>query len=293
VKSSSRNGAKVRLIAVHTTEGIKKVTDLRAFFDRADAGGSSHAAADNTGALHGPDKGYVPYDRAAWTLRSGNPISDNLEYCGWAKTTRAQWLSDEAKGLEAIAQWVAERCRARGIPPVKLTPAEVKAGKSGVIGHTDWTTGMNDGTHWDPGPGFPWDVVMARVKQIIDGDEEFSVAAADEIKALIKGYGGRTENTERMVADIQAKTVGYGRRTENAERDARIAAAGVADLNQKLVGYGNRIENTEARVVALEAAVKAMAPGVNLSEEQVGEAVAKALRDNVVKVAVDVAGSVK
>jgi hypothetical protein len=63
--------------------------------------------------------------------------------------------------LELTAQWIRERCQARGIPIRKLTPAEVAAGKAGVCGHVDWTVGMKDGSHTDPGTSFPWDHVMA------------------------------------------------------------------------------------------------------------------------------------
>jgi hypothetical protein len=159
MQSSSRKGARVRLLAVHTTEGIMRAPALRDFFNRPTAAGSSHAAADETGALLEPEHGYVPYDRAAWTLRNGNHVSENLEFCGWAKWSRADWLG-RPKGLDAIARWLAKRSAARAIPLVKLSPADVRAGKSGVIGHVDWTIGMKDGTHWDPGPGFPWDVVL-------------------------------------------------------------------------------------------------------------------------------------
>ena len=71
MKSSSRNGAVVRVLALHTTEGIMRARDLR---DWKSWPGSSHAANDETGVLMGPADGFVPYDRAAWTLRNGNPI---------------------------------------------------------------------------------------------------------------------------------------------------------------------------------------------------------------------------
>lgn len=128
--------------------------------------GSSHAASDETGALlSGAKDGFVDYGSAAWTLRSGNAISDNIEQCGWARWTRAEWLS-RPKLLDATARWLAERSRARGIPLVKLSGLDVKAGKSGVIGHVDWTVGMKDGSHTDPGPNYPWDVVLSRANAL-------------------------------------------------------------------------------------------------------------------------------
>lgn len=166
IGSSSRGGARVRLVAVHTAEGARTAHDLRAYFDRAGINASSHTIIDHNDTLD-----LVPRDRAAWTLRSGNPISVNLETCAFARWSRAQWLStgtidgcvNPRAMLDRTATWIRRECDALNIPKVKLSSADVRAGKAGVIGHINWTEGMKDGSHWDPGPGFPWDYVMARV----------------------------------------------------------------------------------------------------------------------------------
>lgn len=159
-RSSTRGGHRVRVLALHTTEGILRAADLRAWTAWP---GSSHASADATGALLGPADGFVPYHLAAWTLRSGNPWSENIELCGFAKWTRAEWLA-RPKLLEAAARWLADRSTARGIPLVKLTAAQYAAGGTGVIDHDDHTDGYRDGTHWDVGEQFPWDVVIPRAR---------------------------------------------------------------------------------------------------------------------------------
>jgi hypothetical protein len=159
--SESRDGAKVIWLAVHTTEGIMRAVDLRAWTAWA---GSSHASNDETGVLlSGAGDGFVDYSRAAWTLRAANPISDNLEQCGWARWTRAEWLA-RPKLLDATARWLADRSKARGIPLVHLSLADIKARKPGVIGHADYTYATGDGTHTDPGPNYPWDVVIAKAR---------------------------------------------------------------------------------------------------------------------------------
>jgi hypothetical protein len=66
--------------------------------------------------------------------------------------------------LRHAATWVRSRCLARSIPIVKLSPADVKAGKAGVCGHVDYTLATGDGTHTDPGPNFPWDIVISRAR---------------------------------------------------------------------------------------------------------------------------------
>lgn len=152
---SARGTAPVSLVIVHTAEGARTVTSLGNYFASAAVQVSSHVGIDDTGIEQ-----YVPYSEAAWTTRAANPISDNAELCGFAAWTRDQWLNEHHPMLVLTAQWVRERCLARGIPIRKLTPAQVAAGQAGVIGHVDWTVGMDDGSHTDPGQGFPWDVVI-------------------------------------------------------------------------------------------------------------------------------------
>jgi N-acetyl-anhydromuramyl-L-alanine amidase AmpD len=154
--SSPRGSAPVRLVILHTAEGARTVAELGNYFAAAAVQVSSHVGIDDDGIEQ-----YVDYAREAWTTRNANPISDNAELCGFAAWTREQWINDHMSMLKNAASWVAARCTARNIPVVKLTPAQVAAGQPGVCGHVDWTVGMKDGTHTDPGPGFPWDVVIS------------------------------------------------------------------------------------------------------------------------------------
>lgn len=153
---SSPRTTPVIWVVVHTAEGILKATDLAAFFERSDVV-SAHAVADDDRLI----EPLVPYERAAWTMRNGNSRSDNLELCGFARWTREEWLANHRGMLRHAGAWIRSRCQARGIPLRKIDAAAVKRGERGVIGHADYTAATGDGTHWDPGPGFPWDHVMA------------------------------------------------------------------------------------------------------------------------------------
>lgn len=209
-RSSLRNGATVRVLAVHTSEGILKAADLAAWSSWA---GSSHAAADTDGVLLTPADGFVPYERASWTLRSGNPWSENIELCGFAKWKRDDWLA-RPKLLDACARWLGARSAARGIPLVKLTPKEYAAGRSGVIGHVDHTVGYSDGTHWDPGPDFPWDVVLDKAAAyagptteepfvaLTDDEQRRLLAAAEKTAWLAEQIKPQTDR----LTDVQAAT---------------------------------------------------------------------------------------
>jgi len=163
-KSSPRGSSPVYMIAVHTAEGAKTAEALGNYFWRDDVQASSHVGIDDTKTL-----AYVPYDRAAWTIREANPVTDNAELCGFAAWTRDEWINQHAGVLHQLADWIRSRCQARGIPTNKLVPVQIGYQVWGVIGHADWTYGSSgllgyqDGSHTDPGTNFPWDYVMARV----------------------------------------------------------------------------------------------------------------------------------
>lgn len=172
---SSRGGRAVRLVAIHTAEGALTAAALGNYFANPSSQVSSHVGIDSGTVVQ-----YVDYVYEAWAMLDANPIADQAELCGFTAMTRAQWLSytDQtffwAPGnrtvtvtspqamLDRAAAWIRERCLARGIPIVKLTPSQVGAGQAGVCGHWDWTLGTGEGTHTDPGAGFPWDYVMQR-----------------------------------------------------------------------------------------------------------------------------------
>lgn len=189
-KSSSRNGARPTLIAVHTNEGDnppfefpdRGAENLAGYLDRPDVRASYHRIVDDDSAVT-----YLPDVRAAWALRAGNPRSLNVCFIGRARWTRAEWLEHEGmlrRGAGIVRTW----CRDYSIPAVKLTSAQVGANHRGVCGHVNWTEGQHDGTHWDPGPGFPWDLFMKYVKQ-----EDGKMTDTDLLRAVYVQLTGDTD----------------------------------------------------------------------------------------------------
>ena len=162
--SSDRFGALVIWICLHTAEGSRRVADLFAFFDR-NQNSSSHAGADG----YTLSDGWVPRSRAAWTLRNGNSRSMNLEMCGFARWTRAQWLSEgwvdgvwnPRQMIRNAARWARQECEHWKVPKAHISVNGVRARAKGVIMHDDYSKGSGDGDHWDIGTGFPWDVFFA------------------------------------------------------------------------------------------------------------------------------------
>lgn len=219
--SSSRNGATVRLVVVHTGEGILKAADLAAFLDDNDEA-SAHAAVD-ADTLIAP---LVLYDRAAWTLGTGNAISDNIELAAFAQMTRDQWLSRGDVNfyvthlnrnvtvrrpydmLRLAAQWVGSRCRARGIPIQHVTPLEIRNGAAGICGHNDYNEAYDAGDHWDPGTGFPWDEFI----KLANGEEDELSGQGDNILAFLATGGSSTRNSgpDGLSPDIDPSSL-FGR----------------------------------------------------------------------------------
>jgi hypothetical protein len=162
---SSRNGARVRLVVLHTTEGARDVASLGAYFQRV-SNASYHGAMDDQ-----RFESYVNYSEASWSILGANPFSDNAAFCAFASWDRTEWLR-HGRMLDLGAAWVADRCMARNLPIRRLSLPEVAAAArdprhpGGVIMHRDYTWATGDGTHTDCGNGLPWDVILNRALQL-------------------------------------------------------------------------------------------------------------------------------
>lgn len=169
---SSRGGTPVVWIAIHTAEGSRTKESLYSYFDSSQSG-SSHVGIDAAGVS--PD--WVPITSAAWTMLNGNSRSVQAELCAFARWSRAQWLQTESLDgcanprqiVRNTAVWVARMCRELSIPARRLTDQQIRNGEQGILGHGDYSRATGDGDHSDPGAGFPWDVLLADVNQILGG----------------------------------------------------------------------------------------------------------------------------
>jgi hypothetical protein len=143
------------LVVVHTAEGALSYTSLGSFFANPSSGVSSHTGIDDTPNTVGE---YVAPGNKAWTQGNANPYSVATELCAFAAWTPADWDAHPTM-LDNCAAWIAEECARFVIPATKLTAAQAQGGARGVCGHVD--LGAAGGGHWDPGPSFPWDRVLA------------------------------------------------------------------------------------------------------------------------------------
>lgn len=126
------------------------------YFQQPTSGGSAHHVADI-----GRTVRCATDDTVCWHAPP-NLHSIGYEVCGEASYTRDQWLSPQVwPAVERTAAQVAADAATYGIPLVRLSPADLLAGKHGICGHVDVTEAWHQSDHTDPGPDFPWDRFMA------------------------------------------------------------------------------------------------------------------------------------
>ena len=157
---SSRGGATVRLIVLHTAEGATTIESLGGWFANSANQVSSHTGIDDKLGICGE---YVQRSGKAWTSANANPVAIQTELCAFAKWTPAEW-NQHPNMLENCARWIAEEAAFFGIPITKLSAAQAQGSGRGICQHND--LGVWGGGHWDCGGGFPIDSVIARAKEI-------------------------------------------------------------------------------------------------------------------------------
>lgn len=165
---SSRYGAKIQAIAIHTTEGHNRpgradLNSLFSWFNNPDSESSSHISIDDEAHT---DR-YVMDSKKAWTILQLNAVTLNIELVGFAATLRKIWKKKYRKQLKKTAKWIAYWSKKHDIP-IRRGKVGVRAGypyiaKTGVITHADLTR-AGFGSHQDPGKGFPMKLLLTLAK---------------------------------------------------------------------------------------------------------------------------------
>jgi hypothetical protein len=153
---SSRGGATVTTIVLHTAEGARTIQSLGSFFANPASGVSSHVGIDDTPGTVGE---FVQRGSKAWTAANANGWAVQAELCAFAAWDAAEW-SRHPNMLASCAAWIAEEAAAFGIPIVALSAAQAQDPNArGVCQHAD--LGKMGGGHVDCGPAFPFAQVLA------------------------------------------------------------------------------------------------------------------------------------
>lgn len=175
----SRGGTRITNFFLHTQEGNGSAESLAAYLNNTDNGVSYHYTVDNGGTV----VDVVDTDYSSWSVLSANPFSINLCFAGSrAGWSRAEWLDRMGRAIE-IAAWLAvQDCRKYGIPTTVIAPPYRRG--PGISDHNYVTQVLGMGTHTDVGPGFPWDVFAAHVRDFTT-DQGDDMPSAKEIATAI------------------------------------------------------------------------------------------------------------
>ena len=158
-----RTGRKLDVVAIHTMEIAERrdaaVICARWFASEASEV-SAHYCVDAETVIQ-----CVREQDIGWHARGGNTASIGVELAGFARQTPREWDDDYSRAvLERAALLVADICRRRRIPVRWLTADDLVAGRRGITGHVEVSEAFGKSDHWDPGPGFPIEAFLDRVR---------------------------------------------------------------------------------------------------------------------------------
>jgi len=144
-------------------EGYRSARGLAAYTAQHDVEGGYHEVIDNLEVIRTAYDG----DEVNGAGPTANDHGWHVCEIGYAEQTSAQWHDPYSLAEHShLADRLADRCRDFGIPPVLLSPADLRAFKPGICGHDTVKQAFpNDTTHWDPGPSFPWGLVIKATRQ--------------------------------------------------------------------------------------------------------------------------------
>ena len=215
-------GSKSRdIIGIHTMEapeGSQTAENVANYFKNVNA--SAHWCVDDNSRVR-----VVNDNDTAWTLPGANSRSLNIELAGYAKQKPADWQDEYSIDmLEIAAVCAAEWCIKYDIPVRRLTSEQIRNGSKGFAGHVDVNVVYKQSSHWDPGPSFPWNYFLDRVRaQIaeIRGDDNPSVRPKPP-KPTYNNLGYSTDWIEKQQEKL--RKLGYKVTTDGLRCPETIAA---------------------------------------------------------------------
>lgn len=158
------SGRAIDLVVVHTMEIAERVgaaTICARWFASPVSKVSAHYCVDALGVVQ-----CVRERDIAWHARGGNTHSLGVELAGFARQTAREWADDySAAVLARAADVVAELCLRWRIPVRWLVAGDLVAGRRGITGHGEVSRAFGQSDHWDPGPGFPIEAFVDRVRR--------------------------------------------------------------------------------------------------------------------------------
>ena len=179
-----------RLVVVHVnavdepvTGGAQNVARYcqRPASERDGSKGGYHAISDNIETVRGGLDEWV-VNGAAGANRDG------LHVClvGSADQSSAQWADRfSSASIDNAARYVAGWCVRYKIPASRLAAVDIRNDQRGVCGHRDVSLAYGQSDHYDPGPHFPWDLFLRRVRSFLPVEDDLPYTKA-ELKDIFK-----------------------------------------------------------------------------------------------------------
>lgn len=114
---------------------------------------------------------FIPDDLGAWAASEANGLSISWEQSGYARFSRAEWLTaDGLKQIDNLAYDMAEVAIRDGIPTVWLSDAQVRSvldsGNRNIKGFCTHRQ-IDPETRTDPGDGYPLDLLMTKIRAFV------------------------------------------------------------------------------------------------------------------------------
>lgn len=163
---------RVQALALHMTTGgasSDRPPRVAQWFDTPAAAGATHYVCSDTRALR-----FAADDRNAPAANAANQYTISIEGCGSADATAETWRNDPYyRGLRTMLAsalaWLSER---HAVELVHLTDEQLKAIHAGdttitgVIGHVQVTRALRSGSHYCPGPAFPYADILDEARSL-------------------------------------------------------------------------------------------------------------------------------
>jgi len=167
--SSRRDKAVIRWIVVHATDGAEnhdRAEYVARWFanlllpDNPAPRASAHYVLDDNSIMQ-----MVLDKDVAWHAPGANANGIGIEHCGRARQSRDEWLDAFGIAMLTISAGLTARlCKSYGIPMLHVGRGGLLSMQSGITTHYEVNEAFHRSTHTDPGPHFPMDWYLDRVR---------------------------------------------------------------------------------------------------------------------------------
>lgn len=203
----------------------------------------------------------MPDELGAWHASEANPLSIGWEQAGYARFTRAEWTT--ALGLvqlDNLAYDMAEVAVRDGIPARWLSTAEVRAvldGGNRTIKGFCTHRQIDPETRTDPGDGYPYDLLMTRIRHYMAGPtkpQEGELTATDASRVIAE--------LTKKINQIPAATMNLTVRRAVIGKDGKPVTVQIPVIQEIADGKTAALK-LSAQVAALQDVIRqlAAAPG--------------------------------